>query len=460
MHVRRRLLRNRSALKSSSKWDGNLRRSLKRRFETDSTFSPYYASANLWDRRTNKKVTRKIAVYPPHEILEWFLERHPDLDPYSDGSRLLLVTRLSDWKKRCGIPGEQPVISLGVCFDSANYNTRDSLKIISINMLSSSDHQRFLFGSVPKSLLCACGCHGKCTLDSFMNILKWSADHLLLGKWPSCRHDGSPFLPSDNRRQSRAGCGMHQGAFIQRRGDSVWLENLIGLGDSSRRQECWLCEHRPEDSNLDGLTSGSHAEGIPNRLSELLSLPGFVWDYIDLDVMHVVDCGILQYFLGSIAMELLLSFGGKRGEDNWKHSLTQLLMLIKGSAKAVGLSVSPVNHLTINMLGGGLTTSVARLKTKAAETRGIAKCFGYILEFDFPPKSSHDRIRKECLHAILEFYKCLGKTWDESVCKTAGSALLSLSLFFLLMQFSRQKLRSFLFLKPSATLHCFGRSSC
>jgi hypothetical protein len=387
-----------------------------------------------------KRVTGQVAVYPPHEIIEWFLQLHPDLDPYSfDERRLPLVARLSDWKKRSGIREDQPVISLGVWGDSGRYNTRDSLYIITFNMLSSQDHRRFLFGAVPKKMLCDCGCRGRCTLDSFWKILKWSADHLLLGSWPSCRHDGSPFLKIDKHRQMKAGLGMHRGAFIQKRGDWSWLVQCLGLNAWNTTKRCWMCEADTEEfdwTDFDDAanwrcTHCSHDEFIARGtyLSTLFSLPGFLLDYVDLDVMHVVDLGILQYFLGSISLELLHSLGGKRGKDNWKHSLSQLLRLIKHSWKEVGLSVSPINDLTIGMLGGGTSKTVARIKTKAAETRGIAKCFGYILEFIFPPQSLHEQTRKRCLDSILVFYKCMGQNWDNSACEEASSALLSPNLF-------------------------------
>lgn len=251
---------------------------------------------------------------------------------------------------------------------------------------------------------------------------------------------------------------MHQGAFIQKRGDCGWLEQCFGLGDLSNSKACWMCERNPEDLGVIDFESWMEWNLKLNRLAESFYLPGFVCDYIDLDVIHIVDLGILQYFLGSIAMELLVCLGGKNGENEWKDALTQLLRFIQISAKEVGLSGSPLNNLTIKMLGGGTNSSVARLKTKAVETRGIAQCFGYILDVFFPPQTFHERIRKECLDAILEFYKCLRKTWDECVRNTAVAALQSLDLYFrsiTLLEFP--KMFCFLFFpRPPKTLHCFG----
>ena len=118
-----------------------------------------------------------------------------------------------------------------------------------------------------------------------------------------------------------------------------------------QQKACWMCERNPED--LDGidferstqcnLRQRSHAEviSLEKSLSESFLLPGFVCDYVDLGVMHIVDLGILQYFLGSIAMELLVCLGGKMVKMNGKMLSHSFSGLFKDLQKRSGCQVLP-----------------------------------------------------------------------------------------------------------------------
>ena len=50
----------------------------------------------------------------------------------------------------------------------------------------------YLFCNLHKEYMCACGCHGKDTLDPLMVVFSWSMQIMLGGHFPAKRHDGTP----------------------------------------------------------------------------------------------------------------------------------------------------------------------------------------------------------------------------------------------------------------------------
>ena len=50
----------------------------------------------------------------------------------------------------------------------------------------------FIFATVPEESGCACGCHGRHTIDSMLGIFDWRMTIMLGGVRPLTKHDLQP----------------------------------------------------------------------------------------------------------------------------------------------------------------------------------------------------------------------------------------------------------------------------
>jgi hypothetical protein len=102
-----------------------------------------------------------------------------------------------------------------------------SIDVFNWNLLNEFDSERHLFATVPKDITCACGCHGRHTIDAILVIVAWSMKVMLGGVHPLARHDGQPLDPT---RLAWAGKPLgFTGGLFQARGDWAWYQ-----------QTCWL----------------------------------------------------------------------------------------------------------------------------------------------------------------------------------------------------------------------------
>ena len=98
---------------------------------------------------------------------------------------------------------DELVAPASIYLDFVPYSQTDSL--LCIWLVSVFTEQRFLFAVLRKRSICQCGCKGWCSLNALFRALVWSLKALASGKWPSARHDGGDWRPSDQWRAARAG---------------------------------------------------------------------------------------------------------------------------------------------------------------------------------------------------------------------------------------------------------------
>ena len=87
--------------------------------------------------------------------------------------------------------------------DSVSYSRPDSC--LGIWCYFSLTGQRHLLAVLRHSEMCTCGCKGWCSMHPIWSMIAWSLEHMLEGKHPDTRHDGTPFGPLDGERQRVAG---------------------------------------------------------------------------------------------------------------------------------------------------------------------------------------------------------------------------------------------------------------
>ena len=201
----------------------------------------------------------------------------------------------------------QKMIPMGIHGDGVPFaaKMRDSLECISWNILTDGAGLRILFTCVPKS-----GTAERHTWDCLFEIFCWSMRHLLLGVWPSRRHDGEPWQRNDRNRASKGGqdLGFYAG-LLQVRGDWLFYKLVFDFPQWTSKACCWRCGARNTPGHdHDFRDPSQHAawrqlrytgvdfinilrdEGITP--STLFGCPGFTVDMVMVDWLRTMDQGV------------------------------------------------------------------------------------------------------------------------------------------------------------------------
>ena len=110
------------------------------------------------------------------------------------------------------------VVPFVIYMDGVAYAINDT--VVGIWAYSFATTRRHLVALVRKKLVCACGCLGWCSFWPVMQWLHWSCQVLFDGVFPSSRHDGSAWLPSDAERAKRGGSALPaRAALVALKGD-------------------------------------------------------------------------------------------------------------------------------------------------------------------------------------------------------------------------------------------------
>ena len=408
--------------------EGNAYRDFMRRIVSKGNMPDLYETMiPTWDAESCSQQTCSNNVYfmLPHELLPKLCGVNVQAWAKFSDSTATLASRLAQWCARTGAPkrtdGCNDLVSLGIWGDSAPYNTRDSLYVILWNALSGENRTRFWLTCLPKKLVCKCGCHGRHSFEALWKVVGWSLRCLLLGQYPSTRHDGSCFNNAfgDRRRALLSGKLGLRGACLQMRRDWSWLKEAFDLqgwaqGSASQRV-CFKCpadcgRFNWRDSSLQAAWRSvpriTHQSFMTDRLlreafvSEIWNFPGFQLEYVSLDWMHIADLGVTQIVLGSLMLECFVQVGGLTFKPGPACGI--LLTLIKRFSKHLGVQ-PPINALTINMFRPNASKPV-RFKGKAAECRHLLPVMVEIIKVAMPLESDHEILRYNCCAAFAKIY--------------------------------------------------------
>jgi hypothetical protein len=97
---------------------------------------------------------------------------------------------------------DEDVAAFGFYLDGVAYSNYDSTVGLWVTNLLTERH--YLLGQIRKRRYCDCGCKGWCTKFSIFAWVNWSFESLASGKFPTARHDGALWLPSDSQRAALA----------------------------------------------------------------------------------------------------------------------------------------------------------------------------------------------------------------------------------------------------------------
>ncbi|CAE8680872.1 unnamed protein product [Polarella glacialis] len=149
------------------------------------------------------------------------------------------------------------------------------------------------------------------TMETFWEVMKWSFECLLQGKWPHSDWRGIQYAPTspEGRKAGRDLAGGYYAALIQIAGDLDYNCKFLGLPRwSAANQCCALCKATKNGilswmDNRDTAawigTIGIGTIGTPSAC-RLFDLPGMSAPCVAMDYMHCMFLGWLQYLYGSV----------------------------------------------------------------------------------------------------------------------------------------------------------------
>ena len=402
---------------------------LRRRRPED--FPPVYvAKIPLWNKDMNISEDIDVPFLLPHEWLSMYAETDPRsfCDCYPE-----VQARLEEWRARVGCPeAGAPIAPISIWGDSAPYHTgSDSIYLVLWSPLCKSQSKRRWVTMVSKNQLCSCGCDGAHTLDGIWNVMAWSLRAACSGLYPSEDHLGRAFTAASDpwrakrRTQElsvRSGCLMF-------RGDWPWLSSVFRLSYHSSTDACFLCRGRMENgprqltdcydsalwrttivNGLDWVTSRIQEGGY---LSSVFSWPGFTFDMVILDWMHMADLGVSQTCLGNILFELFRGDAIAGLVSRPEPGLGRLQAYLAEAAHSLGLTL-PFSSLQLSMIRA--ENLQPRLKLKAAKTRRMVPIVLRMLEIHFPAVTEREVRRYNCLKYLHMGYELL-ENWDADAAK-------------------------------------------
>lgn len=256
------------------------------------------------------------------------------------------------------------------------------------------------------------------TKAAILEVLLWSFDCLKQGRYPTRRHDGSPWLKSDKTRAKLKGKLPVQGILCEIRGDWDWLNSWLNFpvwntGSGMR----WLCKAKHVDfknfSQNDretGLCKDSFVQRVVDMGKELC--PFWGWPELrpaDLclpDWMHAVDQGIGADIAGQLLVELAKRYPGRALKEK-VASLWQDIQLLYSEHHVE----YKLHTLTPEVLNKGKskkkTSQVATLKGPAAAVRHLVPLLPILTAKHFAEGTELQKAYHKLARFLAEAYLCV-----------------------------------------------------
>ena len=406
--------------------EGNFARDLKRACNKDSSMpEPYWAHVPTHNPKTGKNME---FVWLPflllHEMLIWLVAKC-SID-------VLLASTLPEGSgqaqehetccRQSKLPKDRTMV-IGHHMDGAPMQKHESLEILSWNVPAIPWAERILFACIEKQFLCKCGCMGRHTVNAMHSILVWSLDVLFGGKHPRKRHDETDFTMYDGKCGRKKNAGEDIGCFarmIEHRGDWMALKQIFGFkGWSANSNMCWMCGADKGSTPYWDFSSKAlwrasrystlafmklmHKNGISS--SVLFEAPGFMLDFIMVDVLHCLDLGVAQEALGNLFFYFITSkvCPGSNRSQQILHLWHKIQAYYKEACPP-----TRIGKLTEEMVKQ--KSKKPRLRAKGSETRHLVP-YGLVLASEIMEAGStaFTRTLFNLFKHLNAFYNCMGQ---------------------------------------------------
>jgi hypothetical protein len=253
------------------------------------------------------------------------------------------------------------------------------------------------------------------TFDDIMEVLAWSFLCLAAGRFPSARHDNSPFHPgSDQARSKKAGfvVGFH-GFLVECRGDWKMFKEVFRFPQFNENSGiCWLCNCTPQtwrlvdeaapwrQSRLDHWAFLDRLRGKGLQPSPLFGSPGLRTSCFKPDWLHIVDLGVACDFLGNFLLLLSKKFPGAAH----KARVGAMWQDIQRWYQACGVE-NRLDNLYPTMLQKA-ASDPPKLRAKAAQARFLVPYAAFAAD-RFLGGDKVGNLAQALAHELAHCYSCL-----------------------------------------------------
>jgi hypothetical protein len=376
---------------------------------------PYYAKLPCRSPKTQALEYMWVPLWLPHELVGCVFSHNETNSMLSqmglgshNKSHLEAVARQLDVRS-------DSLLALGIWCDGVPFNSdrTKSLEVVSMSFPGHDTDLRLPLMALPKTFMLP----DQTTYDAVMSIFAWSFQRLLLGRFPSKRHNGAAWLPSwDSDRRKQAGQPLQQAVLTEVRGDWACYKAMFRLpGWQEKRGCCFRCNITPD--KIKECHSGAAWRQDENRLSHgqvlqrilekgdiispIFSAPYLVTACFRIDWLHVADLGVTADFLGSLFTLCLPCFPGRSKAEQCKQLHLRMQTFYKTC-----VCTSRLDELKPTMLKKRGATKYPKLRAKAGEARALVP-FAKLLAAEVLGNSPEHETAKHCATALNDTYECL-----------------------------------------------------
>ena len=243
---------------------------------------------------------------------------------------------------------------------------------------------------------------------------------MISGKFPTSRHDGSEWLPSDKYRANKKGSLGATSGLLQIRGDWAWYKEVFQFPGWSNHQICWKCAADHDDGGCSFKNVHPNAPWRARRYTGaqfwsimrengisphcLFLLPGVTLEMVCIDVLHCLDLGVSQDLIGNVLWEFIEN---RFVEGSSREKRVKALLLHIKKHQKRHHSQNKLQGLTVDTIKQD--KKAPKLRAKGGETRSL---MSYALEcamtMNEKLQTVHTSAVLQCVSAQMEFYLLMG----------------------------------------------------
>ena len=207
-------------------------------------YDDYLAEVPCWNPRKNEVCNEVVAFHLPHEAVAVLAHYANTEALYSkSGFDPRSLQHLLSVEEKCGAE----LIGLGLWGDEAptQWNRETSIAVITMSLPGLDPKTGYARLRVPIVALPV----SRCCEETFMTvfeIISWSLECLIMGQWPTARHDRTAFNASDACRQAPTK-KLPRAVLVEVRQDWVWAYKIFKLSTHNLLDGiCWACNCTPD----------------------------------------------------------------------------------------------------------------------------------------------------------------------------------------------------------------------
>ena len=336
----------------------------------------YMCDVRVMDRKTQASVVQKVPVLLPHEVLAAMA--HSKVESLACRANLTSVAKTHLVAAEAAMGAGSPIVSLGLWIDGTpcNWDRSEGVETFAVSLPGVLG--KLSGARIPFAVMMQKHCLSHDTFDDLLAVFCWSLRCLLVGAYPSARHDNTPWELEDRSRAkvSRQALPI-RGLLIEIRGDWKCMKDVFRLpGWQESEGCCWRCtaDHytrrdcsatapwRTQRLSHWDMLQKWHHKGI--QPCTIMSAPFFKIDLFQLDWLHVMDIGVSCDFMGNCFLLLLKYKAGNSKKERVKELYRDIVEFYKRTK-----AESRLDNLTVGMLGK--EKSPPKLRARGAEARGL-----------------------------------------------------------------------------------------